>query len=207
MEPHGRSPEHRESARATSRQRRRDRSPLDGRWLERQALDYLARTEAPRRAVEEALKRRLRARGERTGEDVTALFAEVAPLVSSLVDRGYVDDARYARQRYARARREGRSRARILADLHSKGIDPETLEAIEAEQPHGAAETEELAAAVRTARRRRLGPFHPEATERTTLRDRHLGVLARGGFSREVATRVVDGARDALEAILETATR
>jgi len=119
--------------------------------------------------------------------------------VASLVERGFVDDARYARQRYARARREGRSRAHIRAALLAKGVDPETLDAIESERAAEHEGGEELVAAIRTARRRRLGPFHPEASERAALRERHLGVLARGGFSREVATRVVDASLEMLE--------
>ncbi len=139
MEPHRRQSGSHDAERTAPRRGRRDRAPLDRRWLERQAIDYLARTEAPRRAVEAALERRLRARGERTGEDVEAIALEIPALVASLVERGYVDDARYARQRYERARREGRSRARIRAALQAKGVDPETLDAIESEATPGGA--------------------------------------------------------------------
>jgi regulatory protein len=199
METHGRRQERDEADGEALRPRPRDRAPLDLAWLERQALDYLARTEAPRRALGLALERRLRARGARTGESVDALVDAVPALIDTLVARGYVDDARYARQRYDRGRREGRSRARIRASLERKGVEPDTLDAVEAERATGNDRSEELAAAIRTARRRRLGPFHPDPLERETLRTRHLGVLARGGFSEEIATRVLDASPEVLE--------
>jgi len=55
-----------------------------------------------------------------------------------------------------------------------------------------AALDEDLEAAWRTAKKRRLGPYCRDPAERSERRERHLGVLARKGFSREIAYRVVD---------------
>jgi regulatory protein len=48
-----------------------------------------------------------------------------------------------------------------------------------------------LAAALALARRRRLGPWRPPAA-RAARRDKDLAILARAGFPRGLATRIVD---------------
>ena len=49
----------------------------------------------------------------------------------------------------------------------------------------------ELAAAVRLAQRKRLGPFRPAAL-RAGHRDRDLAAMARAGFDYATARRVID---------------
>lgn len=60
---------------------------------------------------------------------------------------------------------------------------------------------DELKAAARLVRRRRLGPLRPRA-DRAEHRERDLAVLGRAGFSFEVARKVIlvesDEALDAL---------
>lgn len=210
MEPHRHDPSDPDAARA-ARRRKRAQAPLDVRWLEDQGARYLARTEASRRGLADTLERKLRTRAERDGADVHALLAQIPDVVASLAARGYVDDHRFARELYDRARREGRSRARIRARLVQKGIDEAIIRDVEAERADAGAgdapgpdprhaEDEELTAALRTARKRRLGPFHPDPERRPALREKHLGVLARGGFSLDVAVRIVDATPEAIEA-------
>ena len=71
------------------------------------------------------------------------------------------------------------------------------LDTLEAETPHP-----ERTAAINLARRRRLGPFRPDA-ERAARRDKDLAVLARAGFPRDLSCRVIDAPdREALRALL-----
>jgi len=160
--------------------------------------------------VREALARRLQSRCDRTGESPEAVIEAIPEVVDRLVDRGYVDDRRCAEQLIDRARRQGRSGARIRAQLESKGIDPSMLAQIETEMRAERAEAsstrpasefdsspetpidEDLEAAWRTARKRRLGPFCVDPSQRAERRQRHLAVLARQGFSRDISYRVVD---------------
>ncbi len=213
MEPHRHDSRVPDATKSGKRRRRADSAPLDARWLEDQGARYLARTEASKRALADSLERKLRTRGERDGVDVQALIAQIPDVVESLAARGYVDDHRFARELYDRSRRDGRSRARIRAKLVSKGIDEQIIRDVEAERADAGdgqdasfepdprrAEDEELSAALRTARKRRLGPFHPDPERREALREKHLGVLARGGFSFDVALRIVDASLEAIEA-------
>ena len=105
-----------------------------------------------------------------------------------VVERGYVDDRRFATTLLARLRREGRSVAQIRARLASKGLAEEILE----EQLDAEEAGSERRAAWQLAKRRRLGPFCPDPEERRRSRERHLAVLGRQGFDRDVAVAIVD---------------
>ncbi len=205
------------------RRSRRDAAPLDADWLESEAIRHLARWESTRRGVREILERRLEARCERTGERPDAARCEIPSVIERLIDRGYVDDRRFAEQLVDRARRQGRSHRQIQAKLAAKGVEADVVDAVlrEREQrrradpiqnesqqlaaPHARAEIdlgldidldldldEELEAAWKTARKRRLGPFCSDPSKRSEHRQRHLAALARQGFSREIAHRVID---------------
>jgi regulatory protein len=63
------------------------------------------------------------------------------------------------------------------------------IDAALTEQTEGAGDAE-LRAALRYARRRRLGPFRLEG--RAERRDRDLAALGRQGFDYETARRVID---------------
>ena len=186
--------------------KRADALPLDVHWLEREALRYVARAEATQYGVESMLRRKLRERCERTGESPESIEHRIPDVVLELVDKGYVDDRRLAEHLYDRARRQGRSQAQIRAQLQKKGVDGALIEAIEAERVEtrneadpsdeyrreATSEDEELEAAFRAARKRRIGPYCADPEERAERRERHLGVLARQGFSRDIAYRVID---------------
>jgi len=211
METHRQSP--RSSDAERPRRRRTDVGPLDPAWLEREAVSYLARWEATEHGLTETLRKRLFARCERTGESPEQVEDAIGDVVSRLAAKGYVDDHRFAEHTFARARREGRSRSQIHAQLRAKGIDSGLIERIELARAsaleNGAGEAtetlshsddaahlepidEELAAAFRTARKRRIGPYFEDVKRRVELRDKHLGVLARRGFSRETAYLVIE---------------
>ena len=211
METHRQSP--RSSDAERPRRRRSDVGPLDPAWLEREAVSYLARWEATEHGLTQTLRKRLFARCERTGESPEQVEDAIGEVVSRLAAKGYVDDHRFAEHAFARARKDGRSRAQIHAQLRAKGVDSGLIERIElarASAPEDeageATETlshsdgavclepidEELAAAFRTARKRRIGPYFKDAERRSELRDKHLGILARRGFSRETAYLVIE---------------
>jgi len=220
MEAHRPRNEMGEGRGRSGRRRGRDTAPLDVDWLEAEAIRHLARWESTRRGVREILERRLAARCERTGESPDAALGEIPDLVDRLVMRGYVDDRRFAEQLVDRARREGRSHRQISAKLEAKGVDADVVEAVlrdreerrraermragsdgqrahdahvaHAETDRDADEDEELEAAWKTARKRRLGPFCSDPIKRAENRQRHLAALARQGFSREIAYHVID---------------
>ncbi|MBW2275273.1 MAG: RecX family transcriptional regulator, partial [Deltaproteobacteria bacterium] len=110
--------------------------------------------------------------------------------------RGLVDDRAFALSLCKRLRRRGSSARRIRAGLIGRGVSDELADEVLGCE---AGETPDLVAACRYARRRRLGPYR--GVER---HERDLAALARAGFSRDIADRVL-GAEDpeALDDIIE----
>lgn len=166
------------------------------RLLENVAVHYLARYAASagslRRVLLRRVERSVRAHGTDRGEGV----AMVEALVARFVATGLVDDRAYAAARAASLHRRGASKRAIAANLRDKAVAPdliaaslETLEANDSGEPT-ADESIDWAAAVSLARRRRLGPFRPEA-ERAAHRDKDLAAFARAGFSYAIATRLL----------------
>ncbi|WP_415441084.1 regulatory protein RecX [Acetobacter okinawensis] len=178
--------------------------------LREAALAHLARFGTTRQGLEQVLLRRVARwaqKAQRAGdcaETVAEHAAELRPVVTGIVDDmvrlGAVDDAVFARSRVRRLVRSGRSGRAVDAHLAAKGVAPTVRdEALEtAVGTLGPAEREVCAALV-LARKRRLGPFGPDGVmddedEATAMAGRHraLGVLARAGFARDVAQRVLE---------------
>ena len=192
---------------ARPKPKRRDAIPLDEAWLEEEATRSLARADSSRRRLIETVERKLRERCERTGEGGEPLVEAIPAIVDRLVDRGYVDDERLATHLFEKGRKAGRSHAWIEEQLRAKGIESDTLAAVErarSEEATGAtsdasggfAHAEEVDAAFRIARKKRLGPYCPDPDRRLAERQRHLGFLARRGFSSDVAHHVIDAVID-----------
>jgi regulatory protein len=177
---------------------------LDAASLERAAVEYLARYAASRAAVARVLERRIAMavrRGVLAEAGAEAAHETARRVLDKLAGLGLLDDARFAEGRARSLVARGRSTAAIKATLRDKGIDAggvaRALDTLEAETPHP-----ERTAAINLARRRRLGPFRPDA-ERAARRDKDLAVLARAGFPRDLSCRVIDAPdREALRALL-----
>jgi regulatory protein len=170
---------------------RRKNQPLDFAWLEERALRYAARWETTAAGVATLLERKILERCERTGESPDLGMEMIPRLVAQLIERGYVDDRRFAAGALERARRQGESTARIRARLTTKGISRSLIdELLDEEAPEI-----EIRCAWRLARRRRIGPYCEDPAERRASRDRHLGVLSRQGFEHEIALQIVDADR------------
>ncbi|MBX3271276.1 MAG: RecX family transcriptional regulator [Sandaracinaceae bacterium] len=144
--------------------------------LERAALRYLERYGGPEARLRRVLTRRAARAAEAHGAPTPQEAAHtIAVVIAKLRGLGYLDDARFARERARALRRRGKSTRAIRAALAQLGLDAETLE--------GAIEGDDLEAACAFVRRRRLEPG--EAS---------LAKLARAGFSYDVARRALEGA-------------
>jgi regulatory protein len=170
------------------RRRRRNTQPMDFVWLEERALRYSARWETSAAGVAGLLERKIHERCEETGESPDLALEMIPALVKTLLERGYVDDHRFATGLLERQRQRGDSTARIRARLSAKGISESLLDELLAEEDPKI----EFQAAWKLARRRRLGPYCNDRAERRQSRDRHLGVLCRQGFDLETALAIVD---------------
>nr|WP_047169378.1 regulatory protein RecX [Sphingomonas sp. Y57] len=155
-------------------------SPYDAAALERAALDYAARYATTRAKLAAYLRRKLRERGW-NGEGP----APVEALVARFAERGYVDDRAFASARADALLRRGYGARRIGAALRAAGIDAETSEGLR-ERIDGDAE----AAALRYARRKRIGPFAVRPADPAEKR-RWVAAMARAGHPIDLVLRVL----------------
>lgn len=168
--------------------------------LESKTVHYLARYSTTRHGLQAVLERFARRKlADRPAEDIARA---ITTMVAKAVANRWVDDATWAEQQIAGLRRRGASRRAILARLKIKGIDPALAEYQLArhDQSHDPASTgstadtgsAEFGAALRHARRRRLGPHAgPRDRQREGWQQRHLASFARAGFSHQIARRIM----------------
>jgi regulatory protein len=165
---------------------------LDAAALERAALDYLGRYAASTGQLRRVLQRRIR-RAVQAGEsvDVEAVTARITALLARMEASQLLNDAQFAEMRIAGLARRGTSSRAIRMKLREAGID-ETVAADALSLYGGAPGTDpDRTAAIRLARRRRLGPFRT-GTDRAAHRLRDMAVLARAGFASGLCRAVVD---------------
>lgn len=184
-------------------------SPPDSATLHEAALLYLARFAASEASLLRVLQRRIErwAREAATTQpdpdavasQRAAALAAAKAVVGRLATAGAVNDAQFASARAQRLHREGRSRRAIAAHLAARGIEREIANA--------ALPEDELTAALVFARRRRIGPFRSAAEFDDAERHRVLGMLARAGFTRSVASALLGMTRDAAEEMIVTSRK
>lgn len=159
--------------------------PPDAASLHDAALSYLARYAATEAGVRRVLHRKIDrwARSQPDPDAAAPARALVDPEIRRLAAAGLLDDAAYAESRGRALRQAGVSRRAAAAKLAAKGVAPATARDAVPDDADA-----ELAAALVTARKRRIGPFRTRAADPM----RELGVLARAGFSHDVARRALD---------------
>jgi regulatory protein len=162
---------------------------LDRSTLERKALDYIGRYEAPAARVAAVLRRMVDRAARRDSLDRDAARALIDEVVADLVGRGIIVDRRYAEIRARALRGRGTATAMIRQDLRARGVSAAVADEVLQSGPEESAAN--LAAAIAFARRRRLGPYRAE-TVRAENRLRDLAALGRRGFDPDTARRVID---------------
>ncbi len=191
-------------AMADARRERRTPKPVTEDRLKAAALAYLERFATSSANLRRVLMRRVDRSARLHGTDPDAGARMVEALIARYLAAGMLDDRVYAEAKVASLHRRGASAKAIAFKLATKGIGRDLAEAVmevdmrgDETRPGG-----DLAAAAALARRRRLGPYRPEAA-RETYRQKDLAAFARGGFLRNVAERVLACADpDALAALL-----
>ena len=81
---------------------------MDFAWLEERALRYAARWETSAASVARLLERKIYERCEESGESPDIALEMIPALVAKLLERGYVDDHRFATGMLERQRQRGR---------------------------------------------------------------------------------------------------
>jgi len=161
---------------------RRALPPLDRDRLRELALKYVGRFATSRAKLRAYLNRKIRERGwgEASGPDLEALADRFAEL-------GYIDDAAYALGKARSLTGRGYGKRRVVDALRVAGI----------EDQHKAAACEHaderaVAAALRFAERRKLGPFALAPPIDRNQREKAIGAMVRAGHGFAIARAITD---------------
>lgn len=152
------------------RKGRKVRPPLTGEALNELALAYVGRFATTRSKLASYLGRKLRERGW-AGDGA----ANVEAIVERLASLGYVDDAAFALSKSRALTGRGYGARRVRESLRAAGVEDEDSQAA-----RDLAQAECVEAALRFARRRRLGPFGDGGGDRAG-RERALAAMVRAG--------------------------
>lgn len=154
----------------TSKRARRPRPPLDSAKLGELALAYVSRFATTRAKLASYMRRKIAERG--WAEEGPAA---IDPIVERLAGLGYVDDAAFAMGKSRALTGRGFGERRVRQALHAAGVSEE-----QSSQAREFASSEAVEAALRFARRRRLGPFGNGNGDRAG-RERSIAAMIRAG--------------------------
>ena len=171
---------------STDHESRGERGPAERRMMNK-AVHYLGRYTASRQRLREVLGRFAERKLAEHDADVVAAARE--QVIDDCVRLGYVDDASFALSQARGKRRAGRSKLAIRRALGVHALDNTLIDQAVADADEGISDGE-LAAALRHAARRRLGPYARNDVDQPT-RQRHLASFARAGFSLAIARQVM----------------
>lgn len=164
-----------------TQQRRRPRPPLDAARLEEMALNYVGRFATSRAKLMAYLARKLRERGwDGQGEPPLEAVAD------KLVRLGYVDDRAFALAKARALTGRGYGERRVRQALTFAGIAED-----DGAEARCLAEEEAVAAALRFARRRAIGPFASIVAD-PNQRERALAAMIRAGHRFGIARAIID---------------
>ena len=160
---------------------RRALPPLGQTALQELALRYVGKYATTRAKLRSYLSRKLRERGWE-GEREPDLEA----LANRFAELGYIDDAGYALGQSRSLSRRGYGKRRLADKLRAAGVGDADRAAADAH-----ADGEAVAAALRFAERRRLGPFAVVAADRAQ-REKWIAAMVRAGHGYGLARIIAD---------------
>ncbi len=172
----------------------------DGGSLYQAALSHLARYAATEAGLRQVLMRRvdrwarLQPNPEAAAPAVAAAREAIEGVIRRLAEAGAVSDVAFAESRAKTLLRAGRSKRVVQARLVAKGVTSDVARA--------ASETDadaELAAALVLVRKRRIGAYRSAEEADGSVRMKEMGLLARAGFSRDIAEQALATPRDEAE--------
>ena len=161
--------------------RRTPLPPLDEGRLNELALRYVGRFATTRAKLRSYLARKLRERGWEGARE-----PDVAVVAERFAAQGYVDDSSYALSKAQSLTGRGYGKRRVMEALKAAGV--------EEEQSAGArdhADAEAVSAALRFARRRRVGPFAQTPPRDPREKEKALAAMIRAGHGFDLARAIL----------------
>jgi len=160
---------------------RRAPPPLDEAKLNELALTYVGRFATTRSKLRFYLARKIRERGWNGERE-----ADLEALADRFASQGYVNDTAYALSKAQGLAARGYGKRRLVEKLRIAGVEEGDSEAA---RDH--ADRETVAAALRFAERRKLGPFAGVVEPDPRKREKALAAMVRAGHGFALAREIV----------------
>ena len=161
---------------------RRSAPPLDDQALQELALRYVGQFATTRAKLRTYLARKVRERGwAGQGEP------DLPGLADRFAGQGFINDAGYALAKAQALTTRGYGKRRLLQKLRAAGVDEDDSAAA---RQHS--ESEAVAAALRFAERRRLGPFAESPPADRKAREKAIAAMVRAGHDFALARAIID---------------
>lgn len=191
-----------EAAPEKKKKTRRPPKKVTESWLHNAGLHYLQRFAASKDHFRRVMTRKIdRSCRHHQDQDRTTCLAMLETQIKKFEELALLNDAGYARAMVTSLRRRGLSTQAIQARLSAKGLSKDEITTALQDHDEDLPGNPDMIAALRTARKKKIGPFALRETER----NKELAALARAGFDFDTARRALDMERDEAEAFLNAA--
>ncbi len=157
--------------------------------LENIALYYLQRYETSASNLHRVLMRRVEKAVRFELIDQNEGKELVDETLNKAVSQGWIDDQRYGEMLLKKLRAKGTSKNGVKQRLLQKGIGSDLIDKLLLENINEYDEETELQQAILFAKRKRIGPYCIK--NNIENRSKHLAMLARQGFSADIAYKVM----------------
>jgi regulatory protein len=157
--------------------------------IERWAIHHLDRYSSSAMNLRQVLRRRIMRIEIAQEESFPDAPEWIDATIKEMRAQGFIDDRKYAVALVERLRGRGSSTRKIQSQLSGKGVPWEIVRECTIDAAKGG---DELKAALKYARRRRLGPYRLDPETRAEQKQRDLGALGRSGFSYGIASQIID---------------
>lgn len=149
------------------------------------ALYYLKRYETSVANLRQVLQKRVNDYAYQNKEfDKKEAYAWIEEIISDFCRFNYVNDERFAELKIKDYQAMGKSTRYIKNKLKEKGVADDIVERILSEQDY-----DELAAALKFAKKKRIGRFRP-TDKQAEYKQKDMAALARAGFSYDIVCEV-----------------
>ena len=179
----------------TARRTRRAPRPLDESALHELAIAYVGRFATTRAKLRVYLARKIRERGWEPQRD-----ADLIGIANRLAEQGFIDDSGYAETKARSLTARGYGKRRVVQALRGAGIAEE-----DSADARRHSDEQAVAAALRFAERRRIGPFAAVAAGPKD-KEKAIAAMVRAGHGFDLARTIAGFAPGAivdLEALRE----
>jgi regulatory protein len=160
---------------------RKGLTPLDENRLNELALRYVGRYSTTRAKLRFYLARKIRERGWGGAHE-----PDLVRIADRFAEQGYVDDAAYALAKSEALTGRGYGKRRVLENLRAAGVEEG-----DAASAREHADREAISAALRFAKRRRIGPYAAEVVRDPKAREKALGAMVRAGHGFGLARAIL----------------